>query len=562
VYICPNKISYSQSPYFADLYWHYSVAPSNLQASCNWNTRKITVSWVSNQASSDSTSYAIRVDYQPDSWNGNCNDPNPPASNDLCINNLTNNSFTFDFVENQPYSIWVHTVFRGLWSPSTGISNFRCVRPTNPPPTPTPTRTPTPTPTRTPTPTPTRTPTPTPTRTPTPTPTRTPTPTPTRTPTPTPTRTPTPTPTRTPTPTPTLYPTAFIRGDLYEKSSSTCSQGINSPVTVSLNHQSNPAITVNCGITPASVARTSYGCTAAYNNQGTINPTPVQNFTLSFTAPYNNYYMTNNNSCTGQTISTNFSVNFAAIANPYQKHVFFETASWPKFKDVSLSTTAINYQIPNTVSPFDSEDNTNRYLVINQAGAITAQSISLGDSLLSQNRWKKQSYTTNRPLINSFFEYVKSRKSYTQIGSFSDINEDGVYFLTSGLSISNTDNIPNYNFVLIVNGDVNIEKNSFNLTGANDNLIKSIAIIAPGKSITFSSSVQKAGGIFVANRISYNSTTGLKIKGNLVSLVQMSLQARSDGNDKPSLFVVFDPTAYLGLLDKLSIAKYDWKQVQ
>jgi hypothetical protein len=272
--------------------------------------------------------------------------------------------------------------------------------------------------------------------------------------------------------------------------------------------------------------------------------------------------MTNNNSCTGQTISTNFSVNFAAIANPYQKHVFFETASWPKFKDVSLSTTAINYQIPNTVSPFDSEDNTNRYLVINQAGAITAQSISLGDSLLSQNRWKKQSYTTNRPLINSFFEYVKSRKSYTQIGSFSDINEDGVYFLTSGLSISNTDNIPNYNFVLIVNGDVNIEKNSFNLTGANDNLIKSIAIIAPGKSISFSSSVQKAGGIFVANNIIYQSTYGLKIKGNLVSLGQVSLQTRSDGNDKPSLFVVFDPTAYLGLLDKLSIAKYDWKQVQ
>ena len=94
--------------------------------------------------------------------------------------------------------------------PPTAVVFPATPRPTNVPPTPTPTpsRTPTPTPSTAPGPTPTPIPTGTPG--PTPTPTRTPTPTPTRTPTPTPTRTSTPMPTKTPVPTPTPTPNPGI----------------------------------------------------------------------------------------------------------------------------------------------------------------------------------------------------------------------------------------------------------------------------------------------------------------------------------------------------------------
>jgi hypothetical protein len=371
----------------------------------------------------------------------------------------------------------------------------------------------------------------------------------------------TPTPTRTPTPTPTLYPTVVITGVLREKSYNSCSTGVLGALLVNVIPQNSQGITTSCGITPAAAPYSSYRCTLTFNNQ-TANPTPAQNVTLNVsTSSYGTAYWAN--SCTTSSLpNLSFNVASSPPINILNKDIFFETSPWPKFKDVSLATGTINYQIPNTISPFDSEDNTNRYLVINQAGVITAQSINTPSTQLSQTQWNKTSYSANKPLINLFFDYVKSRKSYTQISSFSDINKDGVYFLNSGLSISDADNIPQYNFVLIVGGNVIISKNNFNLIGANDALAKPITIIAPNNNITFSSSVQKAGGIFVANSVSYNSTTGLKIKGNLVSLGPVSLQARSDSNDKPSLFVVFDPTAYLGLLDKLSIAKYDWKQLQ
>jgi hypothetical protein len=113
----------------------------------------------------------------------------------------------------------------------------------------------------------------------------------------------------------------------------------------------------------------------------------------------------------------------------------------------------------------------------------------------------------------------------------------------------------------VSNGNVTITNNSFNLNG--ESLSKNIAIIVPNnnKKIIFTSAVQAVGGVFIADTIEYQSTNGLKVKGNLISKKPIALQSRAD-NTRPSLFVVFDPTVYRGLLDKLSIAKYDWKKVQ
>lgn len=180
----------------------------------------------------------------------------------------------------------------------------------------------------------------------------------------------------------------------------------------------------------------------------------------------------------------------------------------------------------------------------------------------SQPNWHQANYSSfNTSLISDFYEYAKARKDIKQIYAVNDINSDGVYFIqTNGLTLSS---IPSgRNFVLIVRNSNNLDYgnitiNTDNFNSSND---KSVAFIA--NSITFDSSVQYANGIFIAtNSITYQSTNGLKIKGNLISTSPISLQSLSD-NSQPSLFIVFSAKMYLDLLPYLSTSTYDYQQIQ
>jgi hypothetical protein len=492
-----------------------------------------------------------------------------------------------------------------------GSTTFKCVcssRPTETP-TPTPANISTPTPTRIPTP-PTPTNTPTPNQTPTPTPLAclvcntlcstnnqcctgycyglsnscrnsdcllqtncvcSPTPTTINTPTPTLTRTPTSTPTRTPTPTktptPTLYPTVVISGTLKKYSDNACSSSIStSNISININPQFPSGVTSSCGVTPAAgEIKSSYRCTVVFDNQN-ARPTPAQNLYLSASAVgYSSGYWSNpNNTCTSAANNTLFVNVSSGNSTVYNKDIFFRTNPWIKLKNSSFSgLRSLTNPIPQTITPYDSDDNGQRYFIINSGGSdpglVSAPSINTGDASVSVRQWQVSDYALVNILTPAkFLSYTQTRKEYKVINNLENLTQDEVNLWQGDLTINdtNSDYFKNKKIVLIVNGTVTLNVSNFDLNGG------ALAIVA--QTINFDSSVAYAEGIFVAQNVDTGSTTnqGLKIKGNLVALANFNNNRYWLDNSKPSLFIVFSPKMYLDLLPYLSIAKYNWQQLQ
>jgi hypothetical protein len=90
-------------------------------------------------------------------------------------------------------------------------------------------------------------------------------------------------------------------------------------------------------------------------------------------------------------------------------------------------------------------------------------------------------------------------------------------------------------------------------------------IISTGK-ITFGSSVTYANGIFIGNQIEVggteSDTSGLKIKGNLISTNAIVINRNRTDNSRPALFVVLDTQQFIDLLPLISTATYDFQQAQ
>jgi len=244
---------------------------------------------------------------------------------------------------------------------------------------------------------------------------------------------------------------------------------------------------------------------------------------------------------------------------------------WYKLKDASLNKIGNhNIAVVQNVNPFDSDDNNNRVIIIASSGSnqgilLSTGSYNTGPSYnpipASSKNWHLGSYgSINQPMIDNFYQYVISRKSAKEIANLTEINNDGNYIIKID-SLTLSTQPPNYNFVLIVRTANNNDfgNASINIDNFNSNN-KSILILA--KNINFSSSVTIASGIFIGQQIIYQSTSGLKILGNLISKSAVTIQSRSDTNTRPSLFVVFKPKMYLDLLPYLSISKYDWQQLQ
>lgn len=247
---------------------------------------------------------------------------------------------------------------------------------------------------------------------------------------------------------------------------------------------------------------------------------------------------------------------------------------WYKLKDASLYKLGDhNIAVVQNIKKFtdsDTDDTTQRATIINSP--LSDPGVLLSEKNYnpgpvynpipdSNKKWHLGSYGEfNQLMIDAFYQYAISRKTLKEINEVNEIKKDGIYVIKKD-NLTFVSQPPSYNFLLIVRnssnndyGNVSINIADFNTSG------KSIAILA--KNITFSSNVSAANGIFIAqNQASYQSTNGLKIKGNLISKTQVSLQSRSD-NSRPSLFIVFLPKMYLDLLPYLSIAKYDWRQLK
>jgi hypothetical protein len=244
---------------------------------------------------------------------------------------------------------------------------------------------------------------------------------------------------------------------------------------------------------------------------------------------------------------------------------------WIRLRDTSFISDYLYNEIPVSPSAYDTDDTTEPYFIVGNAGIVAAPIVtltSLNPGAKTGNPEYKVIYTSDPPAFTpqSFLYYVKSRKRSTVIvGDLSEITASGIYIyeINSGNVTINSNLVPfnqtpGYNIVLIATGTVTINAapdGTFTPTG-------SVAILAPN--IVFSPSITQAKGIFIASKIDPGVTAnqGLKIVGNLIAQTLLSDGRNWSDLNKPVIFVKFDQNQYIDLLPYLSTAKYTWGEEQ
>lgn len=326
---------------------------------------------------------------------------------------------------------------------------------------------------------------------------------------------------------------------------------------------------------PSITAAAKYTCTTTFSNQNCLDDNPPTwptsvTLTLTGNAPsgYTFVGWTPNGSCTPAT--NNKAVNAGdTVAN--QPITFnFSGSNWIKLKNNSFNGVSITgVTVPSFITGYDAvDDDATKYFIIGAAGSVLNTTVSPSTGYSNPNNWYASSYTKSS-LMNptTYLSYVKSRKEYQTVSAMSSINQDGVYVWSGDLTLNNTNlnQATASKFVLIVDGNVTIDQDKFNIGSCTDaSGLKKIAILSKTGTITFSTSTQCAAGVFIAQTVNTGSITtqGLKIKGNLIAQTTLTNGRAWSDTSKPGLFVVFDPVQYINLLPYLSTASYDWRQIQ
>jgi len=244
--------------------------------------------------------------------------------------------------------------------------------------------------------------------------------------------------------------------------------------------------------------------------------------------------------------------------------------AWVKLKNTSFQTDkSLDNDIPSSPLAYDADDTVSLYFIDGESGSVIVNGAVSVDSnnpyaKVSSGGWVYDGYNGPNQLLNKdvYLEYIKSRKEYTPIsfGELATKSQSGIYYINTDINFTNSNQLPNSDFVLIVDGTVSINIAEFNVNADQPN--HSVAILA--NNIVFGNNTTKAYGIFVANSLNTGTNTvGLKFKGNVIasSLINNRTQPAST-NRRPSLFVVFHPETYFDLLPYLSVDKYDWQQIK
>lgn len=237
--------------------------------------------------------------------------------------------------------------------------------------------------------------------------------------------------------------------------------------------------------------------------------------------------------------------------------------SWFKLKDASFNSgvgRAIN--LPLIPEKYDDEDDTtDAYLIIGSGGVVLSPSTyTITGWQYSEDNWNNQSYTYKNSFSpENYKDYVLSSREYNEITELINIETDQINYYVGNISSSQV-SVAKAPFVLLVDGNITFDDVNFNASDS------SVALIAT-ENITINLNVESIGGIIAATNISLadaDSNTPLKITGNIISTneVETSIRERTDDRTKPSFFVVFSPKMYIELIDHLSRATYDWKQLQ
>lgn len=249
-------------------------------------------------------------------------------------------------------------------------------------------------------------------------------------------------------------------------------------------------------------------------------------------------------------------------------NVYCGPISWYKLKDTSFHKNGnLNDPIPAAINAYDADDTTQALVSIGNAGLVTTTgSITTGSGNLSTPNWRTTVYSPNSTYTpTAFADYVLARKSYVTI---TDSNSNGIIdsnevtsnatnYIVGNYTIDSNSIQSNAPLLLVVRGDLIL-----NTTGAEFN--------PPDKAMTFvvtgmlkiHSHHDTLNGIFMATNVDLaydvsNTTTPLKIKGNLVSQnsVDLKKRIRTDGS-KPSFFIMQDYKQVLKILDKVGIRRY------
>jgi hypothetical protein len=241
---------------------------------------------------------------------------------------------------------------------------------------------------------------------------------------------------------------------------------------------------------------------------------------------------------------------------------------WKKLKDTSFqSSNSLDFTIPSAPLAFDSDDtggSAGSYFIVDNGGVVSNNSYLFNSSQTSSNQWSITGYSPTVGLDKNQFEsYAKSRKQITNISNpnLTDLVDKSINIYSSDLTINDTNkgSFDNKTLVLIVDGTV-----AFDINGKFQPSNASVAILA--NTINFyngSNFISTANGIFIADNVNTGtSSTGLKIKGNLVVKTTFNNQREQTDNRKPSVFVVVNPQTYLDLLPYLSVSQYKWQQLE
>lgn len=349
---------------------------------------------------------------------------------------------------------------------------------------------------------------------------------------------------------------------------------------------SDNALTYSCRRPTAD----SYSCTVTSNNRTCIanGIDPVAASTLSFSAsgiPAG--YTFAGLAASGCSPShSNVAVTFTTSPQTVSESAVFPFSgmgsNWIKLKDTSFYQTSINslgipmssQSIPFSANPFvpgDPDDDASQFFIMGNAGTSANFTIS-PNSAYSRSNWHTDTYSVQPHMpLSQFIEYMRSRKEFTPLSSVSsnlaELTKSGIYYYHSGntdLAIDNPSIPAGVRAVLVVDGTGKVSINgsaNFNI-GGSDSPTNSLAIMAD--TISFAPTVQKAGGIFIANTINSGPTvdSGLKVVGNLIALNTLNNDRQRADTSRPAVLIVFKPQLYLDLLPYLSISKYDWQQMQ
>jgi len=380
--------------------------------------------------------------------------------------------------------------------------------------------------------------------------------------------------------------------------------GISGASTVfTLDPEDNEGITTSCTTDTLNnpPTTTRYECTILVDNVNS-DPLPQQNYALNAIGYdidlYSNpCFRVNDTTCDANTdITVDLDVNNIARV-VIDQDVYFRfnpLQSFIKIKNSSVLTrAALPSRQPAYITMFDAIDDypsvgvsngntdlrSDNYLIIGDGiglydgvgtGAFKVP-LSNGSSLVSikslpnppGKNWQADNYSTitSYSYLN-FQEYIKTRKTYQIIQDLSELAPDQINMIEGDLVITSADvaYFDNEDITLLVTGRVDFDTDEFIPA-----VPSSTAIIANRINFFLNGRfVREARGIFIGTSVEFGSSSvPLKIVGNLITTFQpVPLTRVRDDNRKPSVFIVFDPYQYVRLLPHLSIATYDWDQLQ